>query len=139
MILKLRKINDGRYAIDYNKKVFVYRNLHKNCWSVKQGGLVKAHSTDQPIILRDVEFRVNEKARQKVLKEKRKNVHAGAVGYLLDGTETLKQIVYSSRLSGVTYNPYKYKNFVDAETEEPVYKSERVVFMKKRVLANLNE
>jgi len=62
----------------------VYRNLHKDCWSIQQKNtkgrwLVVAH-TDS-ITLRDCELRVSEAGRQRVLKEGRKNVHAYIQGY----------------------------------------------------------
>ena len=30
--------------IDPTKKVRVYRNLHRDCYSVKQGGIVRCHA-----------------------------------------------------------------------------------------------
>ena len=29
--------------VDPSRKIEVYRNLHKKCWSVRQAGLVKFH------------------------------------------------------------------------------------------------
>lgn len=130
------KPQDPRYTIDYTKKVFVYRNLHKGCWSVKQGGLVKAHSTDEPILLYDTELKVNRKGREKVLREKRKNVHAGIRGYLkplskMWETWTDGYVDFQK----VTYNPYKYESFVDSDTEKPVYFSPFVRMEPLQVLA----
>ena len=72
--MKLLKQEDKRYKIDYSKPVKVYKNLHKDCWSIQQNGLVKAHSDE--INLFDCKFLVNEKDRQRVIKTNRKNVHA---------------------------------------------------------------
>tara|TARA_R110000851_G_scaffold59052_1_gene136866 strand:- start:33 stop:587 length:555 start_codon:yes stop_codon:yes gene_type:complete len=55
-------------------KIYVYRNLHQKCWSVKYRGLVIAHTPTA--FMWDVEFVVNEAGRQRVLKEGVKNVHA---------------------------------------------------------------
>ena len=44
-MIKLKQ-EDPRYKIDTTRKVFVYKNLHKDCWSIKQDGLVKAHAND---------------------------------------------------------------------------------------------
>ena len=74
----IRTKSDKRYDIDFSKKVFVYKNLHKDCWSVRQDGLVKAHA--DKLEMWDCSFQVNQKGREKVLKEKRKNVHAGILG-----------------------------------------------------------
>jgi len=111
----MQKLNqeDKRYHIDTSRKVFVYKNLHKDCWSVKQDGLVKAHADD--INLWDCSFRVNAKGRAKVLEEQRKNVHAGVIGYI-DENETPMTVG-----TAVTYNPYKYASFVEKSTEEPVF------------------
>ena len=49
-MIKLKQ-EDPRYKLDLSKKVFVYKNLHKDCWSIKQDGLVKAHSDKDPISL----------------------------------------------------------------------------------------
>jgi len=106
------KQEDKRYHIDTSRKVFVYKNLHKDCWSVKQDGLVKAHT--KSINLWDCSFRVNAKGRAKVLEEKRKNVHAGIVGYI---DENEMAMTFGT---AVTYNPYKYSTFVEKGTEEPV-------------------
>ena len=72
--MKLRKPEDPRYKIDRSRKVFVYKNLHKNCWSVRQDGLVKAHA--KCLYMWDCLFQVNQKGRERVIKEKQKNVHA---------------------------------------------------------------
>ena len=110
---------DPRYKIDTTRKVFVYKNLHQDCWSIKQDGLVKAHTDD--LDLWDCAFHVNAKGRAKVLEEKRKNVHAGIKGYI----DCLGQVEYApwAEHCEVTYNPYKYDSFVDKTTEEPIYYS----------------
>jgi len=116
--MKTLKQLDPRYKIDESRKVFIYKNLHKDCWSIKQDGLVKAHTTD--LSLFDCSFRVNAKGREKVLKERRKNVHAGISGYIdnFHGVDPAE----ISRV--VTYNPYKYDSFVDKTTKEPIYYSQ---------------
>ena len=121
-----RNPSDPRYKIDYSKKVFVYKNLHKDCWSVKQDGLVKAHTEE--VRLWDCAFQVNAKGRQKVLDEQRKNVHAGIKGYI-DNDQQVPSGVE------VTYNPYKYDSFVDKATELPIYSSLFTTLTKNKVVA----
>ena len=121
-----RNPSDPRYKIDYSKKVFVYKNLHKDCWSVKQDGLVKAHTEE--VRLWDCAFQVNAKGRQKVLDEQRKNVHAGIKGYI-DNDQQVPSGVE------VTYNPYKYDSFVDKATELPIYSSQFTTLTKNKVVA----
>jgi hypothetical protein len=116
---KLKQL-DPRYKIDKSRKVFIYKNLHKDCWSIKQDGLVKAHTTD--LCLFDCSFRVNAKGRAKVLKERRKNVHAGISGYidLPWDEENISREGQKTKLA--MYNPYKYKSFVRVEDDtKPVF------------------
>lgn len=113
----IRTKTDSRYDIDYDRKVFVYKNLHKNCWSIRQDGLVKAHSDGSPIRLYMGGMKVNRKGRERVIREKRKNVHAGIMGYLRH--EDMKVWDGWVDMIEITYNPYKYASFVDVETEKP--------------------
>ena len=67
-------------------RVFVYWNLHKKLWSIKalegpDKGRVIARSSS--VILTDAHGQVSEAGRQRVLREDRKNVHAGIVGDLV--------------------------------------------------------
>lgn len=101
------------------KRVKVYWNLHKKCFSVQHRGKVIMHVDN--IVLHDAEFKVSESGRQRVLREKRKNVHAFVVG------------IYDRDFNGnvetpfrVTYNPYKYDSFVFDNTKEPLYNADVV-------------
>ena len=96
--------------IDPKKRVQVYYNLHKKCWSVRQSGRVVKHTDN--VMLRDVRFLVGKSGREKVLREQRKNVHAYASGYVCQ-VEDLPRI--PERTALVTYNPYKNETFVYAD------------------------
>ena len=115
----------------FKQRVMVYYNLHKGLWSVKslKTGLVIGHSNI--VILSDVEPRVSKAGRERVLREKRKNVHAGIVGTL----ESYKD--YKESLEDydeITYNPYKYKTFVYKLQDEIEFKqADRAVMNNKRV------
>lgn len=128
-------------------KVFVYRNLHTGKWSVKalEGafkGKVIAHV--EAIEILGAELKVSEAGRQRVLREKRKNVHAGVAGWVsyVHGADYRYPVQLREELPmeassgkaylghvqiGLTYNPYKYTSFVDLDTGEPIYHSKRVV------------
>jgi hypothetical protein len=115
-------------------KVFVYFNLHKKVFSVKalegdKKGLVIAHR--EYVMLENVTFKVSEAGRLRVIAEKRKNVHAGAVGEWRDDVAILKGDV------SVTYNPYKYSSFVNKDTEQPVINARRAVLHNKRIQAEI--
>jgi len=101
------------------QKVMVYYNLHKHTFSVQKNGLVVLHA--DYVKLQDVEFRVRQGGKEKVRKEKSKNVHAFVIGNLVDYCQyPCDDIPEEPTGDIVTYNPYKYDTFVYKETEEPV-------------------
>lgn len=105
-------------------RVFVYFNLHKKVWSVKalngpNKGRVIAHLKEVGIV--DASFRVSKAGRERVLRERRKNVHAGVVGYLAPVFKN------ESEAKSVRYNPYLKGEFFDATTEQSVFKASTVV------------
>ena len=100
--------------IDKSRRVQVYFNLHKRVWSVRQAGLVVEHANW--IVLRDVRFLVGKAGRENVRKQKKKNVHAYASGYVCR-VEDLPTI--PERINAVTYNPYKNETFVYVENGRP--------------------
>lgn len=113
-------------------KVFVYYNLHKKCWSVKalegdKKGRVIAHLP--AITLFNVTFKVSEAGRQRVLREKRKNVHAGVVGNWL-GYGVAQFLQKKQRVS---YNPYKLPYFYMVEGMKPIHKAMRADLIDKQV------
>jgi hypothetical protein len=122
----LLKQDDKRYKIDYSKYVKVYRNLHKGCWSIRQNGLVKAHA--DKINLFDCKFLVNKKGRLKVIKEKRKNVHAFVKGYLWDTPFNL--------IKQVAYDPYVRDSFFDTDDYNSVDEANFVKMINGKVFYN---
>ena len=111
----------------FNKNIEVYYNLHKKCLSVRKRGLVIDHV--RSILLKNAEFVVQPAGRKRVLKEKRKNVHAYVRG------ERVAVASFDSRSERITYNPYKNKSFVSVETGKPVYKKDIVSIDGKAILA----
>ncbi|MBX3167772.1 MAG: hypothetical protein KF760_10190 [Candidatus Eremiobacteraeota bacterium] len=120
----------------HGRRVFVYKNLHQGCWSIKdrQTGHVVAHA--DRVELSDVELKVSQAGRRRVLEEQRKNVHAGVVGTLegvrLSGYPSRRYVHgQAGQTSGqpqlVTYNPYKYSSFVNKADETPVRTAERAI------------
>lgn len=100
-------------------KVKVYFNLHKKLFSVialegsKKGKVIEHVSS---IDLAHPIFRVQKAGRERVLKEKKKNVHAYVAGYRVQ----LKSDAEIEKLGNIdwvdaTYNPYKNKSFVSVK------------------------
>jgi hypothetical protein len=78
---------------------------------------------------------VNRKGRERVLREKRKNVHAGIKGYL-DHAE-LERVwgdLPEDQFDEITYNPYKYSSFVHTKDGSPRWFGSVVKLEEKRVL-----
>ena len=113
----------------FKQQVMVYFNLHRKLWSIKslKTGLVIGHS--DTIILSDVKPKVSEAGRLRVLKEKRKNVHAGLIGTL----KSVKELKHSlENFKEITYNPYKYTSFVFKENDNEYFYSCQEAIMKDR-------
>ena len=114
-------------------RVFVYFNLHRKCFSIKalegdRKGRVVAHSTT--VVLEGCKFKVSEAGRQRVLREKRKNVHAGVTGTWINADRVESCYEFLSMVGRqVSYNPYKYSSFIIKATEQTVDKAD-VVGMK---------
>ena len=98
-------------------RVEVYFNLHKKLFSVRdcKTGRVIKHTNGITIL--DPKFVVRKAGRERVLRERKKTVHAFVRGELMGyGDMAHAPQLYSS----VTYNPYKYSSFVNKHTEETV-------------------
>jgi hypothetical protein len=110
------------------QKVFVYYNLRSHVWSVKaltgpNKGLVIAHA--EYVTLKDAVPRVSEAGRQRVLKEKQKNVHAGIVGQWVPYEPP------ASHSLAISYNPYKGPTF-EFRSNGDTYSGSQWVFMSGR-------
>ena len=66
--------NDHPYKIYHN--VDIYRNLHKDCWSIKDRETGRVCGYETSLTVMGAKFIVGKKSRERVLREKRKNVHA---------------------------------------------------------------
>jgi hypothetical protein len=101
-------------------RVKVYFNIQKKMFSIMANegdrkGIVIAHCHE--VYLRDVVFKVSEASRQRVIKEKQKNVHAFAVGTLIT-----KPFSHHGE-EEVSYNPYVAGHFFMKSNDEPVHKA----------------
>ena len=115
------------------KRVRVYFNLHRKQLSVQsktdKGWRVWLHANK--ITLENVEFKVSEAGRQRVLREKKKNVHAFIEGDLvLDGIGKIEPRVL------VSYNPYlPIGKFHERKTNKVVDKAKFAVIVGREILA----
>lgn len=105
-------------------KYYIYRNLHKNCFSVRYKGKVIEHLDE--LYAYDVTFKVNEAGRQKVLATKTKNVHAFVV---CSEYEYTNPNLHKWAKVLVRYNPYEAGHFF----------TEGGIIMKTHLLAKLKD
>lgn len=106
-------------------RVEVYWNLHKGCFSYRPiGGKVNHALT---VVLKDVTFAVQPAGRERVLREKKKNVHAFVRGTLIAATDMLGYVEMHPGFQNrdvirliddclddgvcVRYNPYESDSF----------------------------
>lgn len=116
---------------------FVYYNLHKHLFSLKNKKTGRVEFRSHTVMLRNANFKVSEKGRQRVLKEKRKNVHAGVEGTIMELYDD-SHIIDMCKLSNtplreVTYNPYAYDSFVYKDSLKPIFEADIVILSGKRV------
>jgi hypothetical protein len=91
-------------------RVFVYRNIRTGLYSIRDCRTGRVVDRRAEVWLADATFRVSQAGRLRVLREGRKNVHAGVRGRLL-----------ACNPGGVAcdrpvrYNPYRVTTFVDPD------------------------
>lgn len=94
-------------------RVRVYRNLRKKCWSVMDMKTGRVIEHLKALGIEDVTFVVRPGGRAKVLRERRKNVHAFVVGVIR--YRNGQQPSFVGAWDPVTYNPYAGPNFMYSE------------------------
>jgi len=97
-------------------QVRVYRNLHKKTYSIQaktpKGWRVVEHRDF--LFLSEAYFNVSEAGRQRVLREKRKNVHAYVEGELIENA--------CFKIGDqIRYNPYRASTFTDEQGKQVNY------------------
>ena len=120
-------------------RVETYFNLHKKCLSYRPSGGKVQHA--HTLLLNNVKFAVQPAGREKVLREKKKNVHAfvrGEVAFVRptsadDDGDLSPANMERQGYRPITYNPYKYDSFVFADTGEPVYSARQVAIIGRQL------
>jgi hypothetical protein len=108
------------------QKVRIYRNLNNGTMSIQQkiekSWKVTGHITEA--VLKDVRFVVSEASRQRVIRERCKNVHAYGEGILVGMRDETIYAPYR-----LAYNPYTDCKFLDRESRQTI---ERCAFLVVR-------
>lgn len=104
-----------KQKLNLSSPVKVYWNYNKKIWSVQQGGKVVSHL--ESLKLKNVTFQVSEAGRQRVLSQKRKNVHAFACGRISSMNPKTRSV---SLKREVCYNPYRRMYFFEKESKKSI-------------------
>lgn len=107
-------------------QTFVYWNLHKNCWSIKategvSKGLVIAHADS--LTITQVQPKVSEAGRRRVISEGCKNVHAGLVGFLSLQDPNGSDCLAKQATKPLAYNPRDNQTFIYGLTGDTYFGS----------------
>lgn len=137
-------------------RVEIYRNLHNGKLSIRDAKTKHVIGHAARVYLHQAEFKVSQAGRKRVLREKRKNVHAVVNGVLgkAEAFQPYKgrdiepyQHEYSvfhpvfgtsppiKRLYDITYNPYRFNQFWCEEIDEPVFEAPLVRIMPEGITA----
>lgn len=105
--------------IDLLRPVRVFKNWKLGCYSIMQDGRLKASA--RQVRLADVEFRVRQSGRRRMLEQGTRNVHAYAIGRLIDFVHPDEtRTIDGMNGRAAFYDPKRFSAFVDSETEAPV-------------------
>ncbi len=102
-------------------KVRVYRNLNKpEFYSIlamegEDKGKVVGYA--RSVLLENCQLVVSSASRLRVLRDKRKNVHAFCQGVVVDASDCVQTLDGTER--AITYNPYKMGTFYRRDDESP--------------------
>ena len=103
--------------LEKGQQIQVYRNLRKTNFSIRDAKTrrVIAYGTD--IILSNIKMCVQKSGRERVIREKWKNVHAFISGTL----EEDNNVDLNQDWQVIYYNPFTTETFVNKTTGEPIF------------------
>lgn len=115
-------------SVKKGQKVKVYRNLHKEgvVYSIRDAktGQVLGHSPS--VMLENVDYEVHEAGRQRVIREKKKNVHSFVSGEYA-GPYSAAERKAAVVGEPVSYNPYKSGSYYSKVDERAVSGADKVI------------
>jgi len=120
-------LND--YSITIGQKVIVYKNLNRNCFSIKDPKIGRVIGYAMSVTLRKPIFKISLAGRNRVLRDRRKNVHAVVIGEFVCADEPIPSM--ANRVA--YYNPYVTESFIDEHTKEPLSEAVIAHCQEKRV------
>ena len=109
---------DGN-KLEKGQQIQVYRNLRKDNFSIRDAKTrrVIAYGTD--ITLSNIRMCVQKRGRERVIREKWKNVHAFVSGTYEGDTD----VDLNQYWEVIYYNPYTTETFINKRTGEPIFRA----------------
>ena len=101
-------------------KAYVHRDIRGKIYSITVNG--KVVEKTETVYVSDATFRVRPGGRARVLKQKKKNVHAFVIGKV----KTSEMPSLPKNVIKVTYNPYVADTFLIANTSKAVHNASEV-------------
>jgi uncharacterized protein Veg len=125
--------------LDPTLPVRVYWNYKHRCYSLFQAGAVRASARQVQLV--NVTFKVRENARQRMVRENRKIIHAYASGFLVDFVHPSDKDRDLAPFSGVSvsYDPYSNNSFVCGELSTPVHYASSMRFDESGMRITLDQ
>lgn len=113
-----RAIKEMDWDVFTGQTVRIYRNLLTGMMSLQtkvpgRGWIVAGHTTEA--IVANVTFHVSEAGRQRVIRDRCKNVHAWGQGVLIGAIDPSIEAPIALK-----YNPYTDETFVQRFTQQPI-------------------
>ena len=111
------------------EQVDVYKNLHKDCYSIRSRTTGRVIEHTGLAYIRDAKFVVQPAGRKKVLEERRKNVHAFVRGTLTTENKVLdvKDGFFLITPHLIKYNPYQADYFYYGNPNNRIDKADLVI------------
>jgi hypothetical protein len=131
ILLKMKREIDWEMCRGLTTRI--YRNLQTGTMSLQQkidkSWLVVGHVTNA--VIEYPSFHISQGGKNRVIREKRKNVHAWAVGRLVG-----VKIDLPNRLEEIYYCPYNTERFAWKKTGEPIESPNLLVVIENRVFCD---
>lgn len=117
----------------HGHRVRVYKNLHRDCFSVTLVKTRKVIWHTDAIVLMNATFPVGLKSRARAIKEGRRNVHAFVEGTFNEALNKFLPFIRVESGRAITYNPFVSSAFRYIDTNDPVFKSPLVIAARGKI------
>ena len=122
--------------LENGQTILIAYHLYRRCFSIRNANTRKVIGYTDRIVVRNARFIVSQAGRARVLRERKKNVHAYVKGIYEKELQHMSIIGIQAREA--YYNPYFNPLFVDRLTNESLYSAKIVVCEEGKVYYRTN-